>query len=73
MMIAAHALGFGAMWRTGPVTYLAELREELGLGASEQLIGFLYLGTPEHPLARSDAPAIDQHFASWPVAGGQPQ
>lgn len=46
MMLAAHALGFGAMWRTGPNAYDSELKQALGLSREDVLIGFLYIGTP---------------------------
>ena len=66
MLVAAHALGFGGIWRTGPVTYTDELREELGLAASDRVIGFLYLGTPRG--APKPLPAVDPaaHFHRWP-------
>ena len=67
MLLAAHALGFGGIWRTGPVTYTAELREELGLGARERVIGFLYLGTPEGPAKPLPEVAVDAHFRRWPA------
>jgi nitroreductase len=66
MLLAAHALGFGGIWRTGQVTYTAELREELGLPHSDRVIGFLYLGTPEG--TPKPLPAVDPaaHFHRWP-------
>jgi nitroreductase len=67
MLLAAHALGFGGIWRTGSVSYTAELREELGLRAQERVIGFLYLGTPEgapKPLPELTTAA---HFRRWPA------
>lgn len=66
MLLAAHALGFGGIWRTGAVTYTAELREELGLPDSDRVIGFLYLGTPQG--APKPLPAVDPaaHFHRWP-------
>ena len=42
---AAHALGFGAFWRTGPAAYDSEVKEALGFSASDSLIGFIYLGS----------------------------
>lgn len=66
MLLAAHALGFGGIWRTGPITWTAELREELGLPESDRVIGFLYLGTPEG--TPKPLPAVDPaaHFHRWP-------
>lgn len=39
--------GFTAMWRTGPGVELAEVRKLLGIGAHEQLLGWLYVGATE--------------------------
>lgn len=69
MMLAAHALGFGAYWRTGPVTYVDTLNAALGLAAADHVGGFLYLGTPEGPVR--EAPALDpaDFFVEWPSIG----
>jgi len=48
MLIAAHTLNVGAMWRSGMITYEPSLAEKLGLAANERLLGFLYLGTPKN-------------------------
>ncbi|MES2820792.1 MAG: nitroreductase family protein [Pseudomonadota bacterium] len=50
ILLAAHAQGIGAVWRTGELSYSAPLAAALGLAAGEQLIAFLYLGTPERAL-----------------------
>jgi len=68
MLLAAHALGFGGIWRTGPVTYTQELRAELGLTATERLLGFLYLGTPENAARAVAETAVAEHFSNWPDA-----
>ncbi|WP_110969553.1 nitroreductase family protein [Pseudomonas huaxiensis] len=46
ILLAAHAQGIGAVWRTGEMAYSAHVAKGLGLEAGEELIGFLYLGTP---------------------------
>lgn len=65
MLLAAHALGLGAMWRTGLVTFEPLLAERLGLAADERLLGFLYLGTPAG--SPRPAPMLDpaSYFAPW--------
>jgi nitroreductase len=45
IMIAAHALGYGAAWKTGAPAYDAYVKETLGLEPSDAIVGFLYLGT----------------------------
>ena len=45
MMLAARALGFNGMWKTGGAAYDQEVRAALGLESSDAIAGFLYLGT----------------------------
>jgi nitroreductase len=45
MMLAAPALGFGAMWKTGDPAYDDTVKVTLGLEAGDAIVGFLYLGT----------------------------
>lgn len=49
VMLAAHALGFGAMWRTGDAAYDDRIKAALGLEPGDAIVGFLYLGTPKAP------------------------
>jgi nitroreductase len=46
MMLAATALGFGAMWKTGDAAYDDRVKAALGLAAPDAIVGFMYLGTP---------------------------
>lgn len=46
MLLAAHALGLGAMHRTGAATTLPEVREYLGARSDELIAGFVYVGRP---------------------------
>ena len=45
IMLAAPALGYGAVWKTGAPAYDPEVRLALGLAADDEIIGFLYIGT----------------------------
>jgi len=45
IMLAAVALGYNAMWKTGGAAYDPQVRESLGLGPSDVIVGFLYVGT----------------------------
>ena len=47
IMVAAHAMGFGAMWRTGPPAYDDFIKAALGLAPSDHIVGMLYLGSPQ--------------------------
>ena len=46
MQMAAQAQGFGGIWRSGWFIFDLLLHQRLGLGEQEQIVGFLYLGTP---------------------------
>lgn len=47
MLLAAHAQGLAAMWRTGRACYSPEVRDFFGLSERDQLLGFIYLGYPD--------------------------
>jgi nitroreductase len=49
MFLVAHALGYGAMWKTGGVAYDKNAKEMLGLAAEDHIVGLLYLGTTAQP------------------------
>lgn len=43
--LAATAIGYGSMWRTGDPAYDPRVLTALGLGPDDAIVGFLYLGT----------------------------
>lgn len=47
MMTAAHAQGVGAIWRSGSMMFRKEMLAGLGLDELDQIVGFIYLGTPK--------------------------
>ena len=47
ILLAAHALGLGAMWRTGAAAANPDVKHFLGLEAGQHLIGFIYVGYPD--------------------------
>jgi nitroreductase len=64
ILVAAYAMGLGAMLRTGTVAYNPGTNVHLGLEPDERIMGFVYLGYPaaDRPLTRR-APAADR--AKW--------
>lgn len=66
ILLAAHAQGFGGVWKTGPVAQDATVKAAFGLGDDDELIGFLYIGTPSStpPLKAAD-PAL--YVSRWPA------
>jgi nitroreductase len=66
IMIACHALGFGAMWKTGDPAYDVSIKEALGLRVSDEIVGFLYIGTPKSMPAPPPSLNIGDFAESWP-------
>lgn len=69
IQLAAHARGYGAMWRTGPLASSPFLKTALGHSPDDEIVGFLYLGTP--PDERRAKPVEDAgRFVRWWDEGG---
>lgn len=49
MLLAAHGLGYGAMWKTGPAAYDPNTKALLGLSAEDHIVALLYMGTIDTP------------------------
>ncbi|MCA2001065.1 MAG: nitroreductase [Chloroflexi bacterium] len=47
ILLAAHALGLGAIWRTGEWSNDLKVKEFLGFAPDQHIMGFLYIGYPE--------------------------
>ena len=45
IQLALDSLGYGAMWRTGEMAFDAEIKKYFGSKASDEIVGFLYVGT----------------------------
>lgn len=55
ILLAAHALGLGAIWRTGDWARDAKVKDFLGFTMDQHIAGFIYVGIPEfvaEPVAR---------------------
>ena len=63
---AFHALGYGAVLVTGGRAYDAGVKQALGLGAEDAIVGFLHVGTPSQPQRRKSRPAVAHHVRAWP-------
>ncbi len=46
LLLAAHAGGLGTVWRTGDMAYDPAVAAHLGLGETERIVGFIYVGRP---------------------------
>jgi nitroreductase len=63
MMLAAHALGFGAMWKTGGAAYDANVKRLLQLDERDHIVAFLYLGSVA--TAGPPVPARTDQVVRW--------
>jgi nitroreductase len=45
LFLAAHALGYGVMWKTGAAAYDPAVKATLGLAADDHIVGIMHLGT----------------------------
>ena len=67
LLLAAHAQDLGAIWRTGAICYHPKLAEGLGLADNEQLLGFIYVGTPAGPVKKLQPLELDGFVSHWSV------
>lgn len=65
ILLAAYALGVGAVWRTGELCYSPVVAEGFGLAANEEVIGFLYLGTPQNPPREAPKVNAGEWVQAW--------
>jgi len=66
-LVAATALGYGSMWRTGDPVRDPAVKAALGLAGDDAIVGFLYLGTPAdgatRPPRRPDLTGLVDHWS----------
>jgi nitroreductase len=65
IMLAAPALGYGAVWKTGAAAYDPTVKVALGLGAEDDIIGFLYIGTRAGGSSPIPRPEARQFVTNW--------
>jgi nitroreductase len=59
LLLAAHALGLGAIWRTGPAALDPQVKAFLGFAPDQHLIGFLYIGYPDGERKAPERPSYE--------------
>jgi len=65
MLVAAHAMGLGAIWRTGGMSYHPLVRHGLALQEHERLLGFLYIGQIEGKTRLIPSLPIEAFVSPW--------
>lgn len=64
MLLAAHALGLGAYWRTGASAYDPMMKELFGLSEKGEVLGFLYIGYPKREIPAGKRKSVEE-VAKW--------
>ena len=64
-LLAATALGYGSMWRTGEPAYDDRVKVALGLAPDAAIVGFLYLGTATGDTKGPHEPSLDGVVTTW--------
>jgi nitroreductase len=59
ILLAANALGLGAIWRTGDTARDVEIKKFFGFAPDQHLIGFLYIGYPENLIEPAERPSYE--------------
>ncbi|AQT59035.1 nitroreductase [Cellvibrio sp. PSBB023] len=66
---ASFALGLGAIWRTGDMAYDDTIKQALGLISNEtldeQIVGFIYIGTPANSASLPREINPQDFFTAW--------
>jgi nitroreductase len=58
ILLAAHDLGLGAIWRTGVWARDAQVKEFFGLSPAQHLIAFIYVGILAGETKFTERPAV---------------
>jgi nitroreductase len=61
MQMAAFSLGYGAVWRTGDFSYNASVKQALNISLDNDIIGFIYIGTPVKEVPLKPSKPIEPH------------
>jgi nitroreductase len=65
ILLAAQALEYAGVWRTGNAAFDRSVMTELGLAEDEEITGFLYLGTRDGPSKTIPPLDPDDFLSQW--------
>jgi nitroreductase len=66
IMVAAHAEGLGAMWRTGGWARDNRVKRALGFDDKDEIVSFLYLGQPGGTSKSVPEPVVTDYLRELP-------
>ncbi len=67
ILLASETLGFGSIWLSGDNAYDDTVKQGLGIGENEEIIGFVYLGTKKNQMPPRQAAPTDRFLTNWPA------
>jgi nitroreductase len=62
---AVHALGYGAKWVTGANCYDSVFKRDFGVDETDQLVGFIHVGTPRESARAMSRPDPAEFVIEW--------
>ena len=65
MLLALHALNYGAIWRTGIFALNDKIGEYFNLSENQKILGYLYVGKPMLDPKYIPEIDIEQHIKRW--------
>lgn len=66
MLLTAHALGLGAIWRTGDPSYTDLMKQGFGVSDDGLVLGYLYVGYPAEGLdLKAPVRKSAEEIATW--------
>lgn len=64
IMLAAHAMGYAGIWRSGSPCFDPNVKAALGAEEEDQIVGFLYLGTAGRTMPIPQEP-VSEYVEHW--------
>lgn len=65
LIVAAKAMGFGAVWLSEWYAFEPRVLEHLGLASHERIAGFIHIGTPTETREERPRPALSTIFTTY--------
>lgn len=66
ILLATEALGYGAIWRTGPMAEDPHVIQGLHLAAHESVVGYLYIGSRKEEKPLLQPMDVTSFVSNWP-------
>ena len=67
LLLMLQAQGFAAIWRTGALIDAPLLKSAFGLKTTDQVVGFIYIGTAARELPARNRLSVGDFLVDWPA------